>query len=373
MRYCKRCVMPDTRPGIMFDSEGVCYPCRHYDTRNEIDWNQRWKELEELADKYRGCNGDYYDSIITVSAGKDSYYQTSIFKEKLNMNPLLVTANNFSWTQTGLHNWNNLLSEFGVDAHIMSLNPKVCKKMFRLALELYGSPTWYFDRAIYAYPIQVAVKLGIPLIVYGENTNYEYGGPLGDEESYSALEQIKNDVVKPVDWEVWLKADPSLSMKDFNPCIDVPVEKLESSGLESIYLSYFVPWSGYKNMEFARSRGFRTLDDTGEWNRKGYLEQYDQIDTIGYLTHTWLKFVKFGHQRVTEVASLWIREGRLGRDEAVRVVNEEDYKLDPRMLTDFLEFTDIEVETFWTAVDKFANTDIVEKRGNVWKLKEPCH
>ncbi|MDY6974566.1 MAG: N-acetyl sugar amidotransferase, partial [Thermodesulfobacteriota bacterium] len=111
----------------------------------------------------------------------------------------------------------------------------------------------------------------------------------------------------------------------------------------------------------------------GEWNRKGYLEQYDQIDTIGYLTHTWLKFVKFGHQRVTEVASLWIREGRLGRDEAVRVVNEEDYKLDPRMLTDFLEFTDIEVETFWTAVDKFANTDIVEKRGNVWKLKEPCH
>ncbi|MDY6973311.1 MAG: hypothetical protein SV775_13430, partial [Thermodesulfobacteriota bacterium] len=150
MRYCKRCVMPDTRPGIMFDSEGVCYPCRHYDTRNEIDWNQRWKELEELADKYRGCNGDYYDSIITVSAGKDSYYQTSIFKEKLNMNPLLVTANNFSWTQTGLHNWNNLLSEFGVDAHIMSLNPKVCKKMFRLALELYGSPTWYFDRAITA-------------------------------------------------------------------------------------------------------------------------------------------------------------------------------------------------------------------------------
>ena len=125
MKFCKKCVMPDTRPGIKFDEEGVCYPCRHYENRVNIDWDKRWEELEKLADKYRGSNGDYYDCINTVSAGKDSYYQTYILKEKLGLNPLLVTVNNFSWTKTGLHNWNNLLNESGVDAHIMSLNPQV--------------------------------------------------------------------------------------------------------------------------------------------------------------------------------------------------------------------------------------------------------
>lgn len=251
--------------------------------------------MERLADKYRGSNEDYYDCIIAASAGKDSYYQTYIFKEKLGMNPPIVSVNNFSWTQTGLHNWNNLLTEFGVDAHVMTLNPQVCKKLFRLALEKIGSPTWYFDLSIYAYPIQTAIKLGIPLVVYGENTNYEYGGPIGGKETYSAIDQIKNDVVKPVDWSTWLEADPTLSMKDFNPCIYPALEEITKAKLEPIFLSYFMPWSGYKNMEFARANGFKTLDDTGEWKRQGFIEQYDQIDTIGYLTHCWFKFPKFGH------------------------------------------------------------------------------
>jgi len=364
--------MPDTRPGIRFTEEGICHPCRHYEERKNVDWHKRWEELEKLADKYRGCNGSYYDCINTVSAGKDSYFQTYILKEKLGMNPLLVMVDNFSWTETGKQNWKNLLKEFGVDAHVMSLNPQVCKKMFRIALEKLGSPTWYFDRAIYAYPLQIAVRLGIPLIIYGENTNYEYGGSLGEKESYSAINQIKNDVVKPVDWDFWLEADKTLSMKDFNPAIHPSTEEIKKANLESIYLSYFVPWSGYKNMEFARTRGFKTLDDTGEWKREGFLEQYGQIDTVGYLTHTWFKFPKYGHQRVTEVASLWIREGRMTRDEAVKLVNEEDYKLDRKMLKDFLDFIEYSEEDFWKVVDKFANRNIVEKRDGVWRLIEPC-
>ena len=90
--------MPDTRPGMKFDDEGVCYPCRHQENKAKIDWDKRWEELERLADKYRGCNGDYYDCIIAVSAGKDSYFQVHVFKEMLGMNPLLVMVNNYSWT-----------------------------------------------------------------------------------------------------------------------------------------------------------------------------------------------------------------------------------------------------------------------------------
>jgi N-acetyl sugar amidotransferase len=369
MRYCKRCVMPDTRPGIRFDDAGICYPCRTAEKIRQTDWGKRWKELEEFADNYRGSNGNYYDCIVTVSAGKDSYYQTHIMKEKLGMNPLLVMVDNFSWTETGKHNWKNLRAAFGVDAHVFSLNPRVCKNLFRKALEKLGSPTWYFDKAIYAYPLQIAIKLGIPLVIYGEDTNYLYGGPLA-EETPSAMKQINNDVVKPVPWDFYL--DDQITLKDVNPAIYPTEEQMKKAKLNPIFLSYYVPWSGYENMKFARTRGFRTLDDTGEWKREGYVEQYDQIDTVGYLTHTWFKFPKFGHQRVTEVASLWIREGRMNREEAVKLVNEEDYKLDGRMLGDFLNFLEYDEGDFWKVVDRFANRDIVEKRDGVWRLKNPC-
>ena len=369
MRYCKKCVMPDSRPGLRIDDDGVCYPCKHYEVRKKIDWDKRWKELVKLADKYRGCNGDYYDCAVTVSAGKDSYFQTHVFKEKLNMNPLLLSVNNFSWTETGLHNWSNLLNTFGVDALQMSLSPRVCKRMFVKALELMGSPTWYFDMAIYAWPIKTAIQLGIPLVVYGENINYEYGGSLGGKESYSAIDQIKNDVVKPIPWEKWMEGG-DVTMKDFAPCTYPSEDQIRRAGLEPIYLSYFIPWSGYRNMEFSRSRGFRTLDDTGEWKRDGFLEQYDQIDTVGYCVHTWFKFPKFGHFRVTDVASIWIREGRMTRDEAVKKVIEEDWKLDRRMLADFLDFTGYKEKDFWKVVDRFANREIIEKRDGNWRLKK---
>jgi N-acetyl sugar amidotransferase len=352
---------------MKFDENDVCYPCNVAEKMKQTDWNKRWAELEKLADKYRGINGDYYDCINTVSAGKDSYYQTYILKEKLDMNPLLVMVDNFSWTQTGIHNWNNLLTEFGVDAHKFCLNPKVCKNLFRKALEKLGSPTWYFDRAIYAYPLQTAVKLNIPLVIYGEDINFLYGGP-HTEETPSAMKQMTNDVAKPVPWDIWL--DDEITMKGVNPAIYPTEKEMKKAKLNPIFLSYYVPWSGYRNMEFARTRGFKTLDDTGEWKRAGYIEQYDQIDALGYLVHPWFKFPKFGHHRVSDVGSLFIREGRMTRDEVVKKVIEEDWKLDRKTLTDFLDYIEYKEEDFWKIVDKYANREIVEKRNGVWRLKK---
>jgi len=369
MKYCKRCVMPDTRPGIQFDEEGICYPCLNHERKTRIAWDDRWRQLEELADKYRGSNGDYYDCIITASGGKDSHYQTYIFKEKLGMNPLLVSIDNVSWTQTGRMNWDNIRTRFGVDAHMISLSPRTCKKMFRKAFEKLGSPTWYFDLAIYAYPVQTAIKLNIPLIIYGENTNYERGGP-NIKEGYSALDQINNDVVKPVLWEEWL--DKDLTKKDVQPAIYPSQEDITSAELEPVFLSYFVPWSSHENWQFAKSVGFKDLDDTGEWHRDGFSQQYDQIDTIGYTTHTWMKFLKFGHWITTDYCSLDIREGRMTREEAVKWVNEEEYKLDRKMLQDFIDFCGYTEDEFWQIAERFADKDIVEKRDGVWRLKEPC-
>ena len=368
MQYCKKCVMPNTRPGISFNEGGICTACLHVEQSKFINWKKRFQELKKLCKQYRKKNGEY-DCIVTVSGGKDSTFQVHLIKEVLKMNPLLINVYNFSWTQTGLDNFNNLSEHFGCDTISIHLNRKVAKLMMRKAFEELGSPTWYWDRAVYAFPIQMGIKLGIPLIFYGENINYTYGG-FQLKETPSAQNQINNDVVKDVGGlKHWV--DQNISLKDLQACVYPTKKAIKQAKLNPVYLSYYVPWSGLNNMVIARQLGFKTLDDTGEWKREGYIEQYDQIDSPGYLVHPWMKFPKFGHCRVTDVASNQIRDGLLTREEAITLVNNEDYKLDPKALADFLAFTGYTKEEFDLIVDKFANQEYVQKIDGIWKLKEP--
>ncbi len=370
MRYCKKCVMPDTRPGIKFDEQGVCYPCRVAEQKKKVDWDKRFHELEKLCDKYRGKKGDYYDCIVTVSGGKDSHFQVHVMKELMKMNPLLINVSNFSWTDTGRHNFNNLSDVFGCDIISVNLNRKLARKLLWKALVKLGSPTWYWDKAVYAFPLRMGIDLKIPLIVYGENVSYEYGG-YQIEETYSAKDQIHNDVVKKVDWDFWL--DEDITMKGLNAAVYPEAEEIERAGLDPMYLGYFMSWDGYKNMQLAKKYGFKSLNDTGEWDREGYVEDYDQIDSMGYLVHPWLKYPKYGHARATDVACYWIRTGRLTREEGIRLVKAHDHKLDKKALKDFLEFVGHSEKEFWKVVDKWYNRDLFEKVDGQWKLKDPIY
>lgn len=366
MGYCKRCVMPDTKPGVILDNEGVCQACRAYERRKTIDWKARWNELEKLCDKYRRKDG-YYDCILAVSGGKDSHYQVYVMKELLGMNPLLVTAQStFSWTKTGLHNFSNISDVFGCDIVALHLNLDIARKMTRVAFEEKGFGAMPMDLAIYVFPIRVAINYNIPLIFYGENVSYEYGG-VQKEETYSAKDQIYNTVATPIDLKYW--EERGVTKKDLNALIYPSQEEIEKAKLDPAFLSYFVPWDGYQHYEIAKRYGFR--DATHEWKREGYIEDYDQIDTIGYLVNAWLKYPKYGFARATDVSCYWIRSGRITREEGIQYVKEHDHKLDQIMLDDWLTFTRYTDREFWNIVEKFYNRNIFEKVDGIWQLKNP--
>lgn len=364
MNYCKRCVMPDTRPGIKFNENGVCYPCLNAEKRKETDWIKRQEELKNLCNKYRRDDG-YYDCVIPVSGGKDSHFQTYIMKEVFKMNPLLVSVGDwFSHTKVGEHNLRNNSEAFGCDLIRFNTNPQTLRKIIRIFFEEYGSPTWPIDLVIYSVPLKIAYSLNIPLIVYGENIAYEYGGPEA-KDTYSAKEQIKNDVVKEIDWDWLFKKGVERKEIEF---IKYPsVEIVES--LEPIYLSYFYPWDGKKNYHFAKRFGFR--DSGNEWKREGFIENYDQIDSIGYVIHAQMKYPKLGHARATDVACYWIRNGYITREEGIRLVKENDHKFDPVAVEDFCKFLGYSERQFWGIVDKFYNKELFEKTDGGWKLKNP--
>ncbi len=369
MRYCVRCTMPDTRPGITFDNNGLCSACQNYDMQKQINWNERWKEFEKLCDKYRNCNGEgNFDCAIAVSGGKDSHYQVHMMKEVMHMTPILFSVeDNFPMTEAGAHNIRNICEEFGCPIIRFKPNIKAQKILTRAMFENYGKPTWYIDRYLYTYPLHMALKFNTMLLVYGENVSYTYGGDV-DEDTYSARNQVLNGVASDYSFEELMsygvdKADLTM--------IDVPSKELLEK-LDPIYLSYFVPWNSVKNYEFAKGRGFRDL--THEWIRTHHIENYDQIDSRGYLVHSWMKYPKFGHGSTTDYTSRYIRYGIMKREEAIELVKKHDHLLDPKCVQDFCDFCGYKESEFWAIVDRHYNRDIFEKNDmGRWVLKEAIY
>ena len=359
--------MPDTRPGLLF-TDGVCIACLHAEQKYvKTDYNQRWKELEELCDKYRGINGDGYDCAIAVSGGKDSHTQVYHIKKRLGMNPLLITVEHFSWTETGRKNIKNLCDTFNCD--LVSFTPRLqaLRTLTKKASKKFGQPNWYFDSLVYAIPYSFAIKHGIELLIWGENVGYEYGGSQGMAETPSATQQYENDVVKQIDFDEWL--GDGITMKDLKQCKPPTYDEMKTAKLNSIYLSYYIPWDSHKHYLIAKRNGFQHIGH--EWIREGTIENYNQVDTVGYGVNQFFKYIKFGHSTVTELASRWVRAGMITRDEAVKLVLENDNKLDQKIYNDYLMLTGLNHEEFWEIAEKWYNREIFEKdHWGLWKMKD---
>ena len=329
MKRCKRCVQPDSNPRITLNKEGICNHCLADDEYKKTDWNQRGNELKELCDKYRKENGDF-DCIIAVSGGKDSHFQVGLFKERLDMNPLCVSLDNASWTQTGRKNIQNLNERF--DVSILTLTParKTLKSNITRDFIEKLHPMRYWDSLLYEYPYVIAKQFDIHFVIWGEDTHHNNEADAG---------------------------------KILSGRYNVP--------FDIIFTSYYVPWNRYDNLKYAKENGFQDLKN--EWNRIGLQGfEFEQVDTIGYLTNQYCKFVKFGFSSQTELCSDSIRDGKMTRKEAIEQVNAYDWQIDPLMIDDFCRFIEIDLNKFWETIDWHANQNILEKKSGYWRLKKPA-
>ena len=224
----------------------------------------------------------------------------------------------------------------------------------KYTFEKYGKPTYFIDRYIYTYPLHMAVKFNTPLLVYGENVGWEYGGADG-VETYSAIDQIYNGVGSGIPDEEIIEM-AGISKKDLN--FFAPPVAEDMAKLDPIYISYFTQWNSFKNYEIEKN-GFHNL--TQEWNRTHHIENMDQIDSPAYLVHSWMKYPKFGHASATDYAARMVRYGMLTREEAFSLVKKHDANLDPRSVREFCQFLGYTEQEFWTIIDNLYNKDLFEK------------
>lgn len=360
LTYCKRCVMPDTKPDLYIDDEGICSACRSYEQRNEVDWDQRKKELSVILDKYKNKTGDNWDCIVPVSGGKDSTYQV-IRMLQLGLNPLCVTSTTCDLSDLGRKNIENL-KHLGVDYVEMSPNPRVRAKLNRIGLTQVGDIAWPEHVGIFTIPVRAAVQFNIPLIVWGENSQNEYGGPAAAasnnvlnrrwlEEFGGLLGMRVSDLI----------GTDGIEAKHLISYTYPSDEDLTRVGVTGLFLGHYIPWDGLSNSLIAQAHGFHTYEKVAE----GSMVNYENLDNHQHGIHDYFKFLKFGFSRATDHACLHIRRERLTRQDGLDIVKNLDGKFPweylGKSLEDILRPLDMSVEEFIALCDKFTNKKIFKR------------
>ena len=343
MRRCSKCVMLETQDMISFDDEGVCATCRQIEYKQkDIDWDGREKELRELLDKYRG-SGEY-DCIIPFSGGKDSTFQAYILKEKYNIRPLLVSFDHGFYRPGMLRNRERVAKTLGVDMITFKPDWQTVKKTMRVSLERKGAIMWHSHCGIYAYPMQLAVKYKVPLIVWGEPTS-EYVSYYSNNENEEVDEKRFNRVVNlGISAEDMVgMVDDSVELSDLSPYIYPKQKDLRAIGYRSICLGNYIPWDTKKQSELIREKlGWEGAPVEGiPYDRYWYEKVEDAFQGI----EDYLKWIKRGMSRMTHLASIDIRNGRMTRDEALKMIDRyEGYR--PSSLDVFLKALDMTEDEF---------------------------
>jgi N-acetyl sugar amidotransferase len=361
--------MPSTKPDIQFNIDGICNACSNYLNRSTIDWSKRKDDLFKILERYKSKDGSNWDCIIPVSGGKDSTYQVLKILE-FGYNPLCVTSSTCDLSDVGRKNIENI-KKFGVDYIEISPNKKVRRRMNKIGLERVGDIAWPEHLGIFTIPVRAAVQFNVPLIVWGENSQNEYGGPAASlnnkfldrrwlEEFGGLLGLRVTDLIE----------NEGFSQSELINYTYPSDNDIKSVGVTGIFLGYFLPWDGLSNALIAQANGFQTYNKIVE----GSMVNYENLDNCQHGIHDYFKFLKFGFGRATDIACLHIRRGRLSRNEALGIVRQHEGRFPSRYLNKSLEEIisplGLSVEDFKQICDRFTNKKIFLRNPDGSLLKD---
>lgn len=358
MKICKRCIQPDSRPGIFFNKKGICGACLWEDEKKTIDWNSRRQEFQQIAKQAKENTKVNYDCVIGVSGGKDSTKQAITARDLLGLRCLLVNSEPEEITDLGYHNINNL-KKLGFDTITLRPNPLIMKKLIKRDFYKYLNPVKITEYSLWSSTYIVAEKFNIPLIIQGENPGLTLGvSNTGVSKDDNAL---KADELQTLSsgWREYLEID-GVEEKDLY-FFHYDRNSLEQKGTRGIWLQYYLQdWSQRNNAEFSRKFGFNWRPDDFDPMTIGTYVPYSSLDSDLVQVNQMLKFIKFGFGLCMDHVCYDLRENKISRNEAIELVKKYDGQCDEKYIEKLCDYIDISVDEFW----KVANTF----RGPMWKL-----
>lgn len=354
IKFCKRCLYGDTHPlGLTIDTEGVCSGCRIHEEKDSLDWNYRWSKLEGLVSQYKSNTGKNYDCIIPVSGAGDSYYIVYLAKFKLGLNPLLVTYNKYFNTELGIRNLTNLRTKFDCDILFQNVNPLSVKKITRETFQRFGSIYWHCIAGQTVFPVQVAVKYKIPLILWGAHQGIEQTGMFSHEHEVEMTRRYrKNHDLMGYEAEDLISPFSNLSEGDVWQYFYPQFRDIDSIGVRGVYLGNYVRWDPLGQHELMVDKfNYKTTKFNRTFDVADYVDCYNYINL-----HDYLKLSKHGYSKITDHATREIRHGRITREHGIHLVR--SYELhNPKHLELFCDWLNIDRQGLDFMIKQFQNNN----------------
>jgi N-acetyl sugar amidotransferase len=342
LRRCTKCLLPETHETIEFDESGVCNICRQIEFKQtRIDWNTKRKDLFELVGQYRDKYD--YDCIVPFSGGKDSTFTLYYIVQALRLKPLVIRFDHGFLRPTVLKNTERSIKKLGVDFIHFRPNWKVVQKLMLESLKRKGDFCWHCHTGIFSYPMQMAVKLNVPLIIWGEpSAEYTSYYSYEDDEEVDERRFNRSTNLGITAEDMVGMLDGTVTLRDLKPYTYPDVKDLRRVKVRSVCLGSYIPWDVKRQVEVIKKElGWQ--EEKVEGVPDGY--GYEKIECGMQGVRDYLKFAKRGYARATHLASIDIRNGRLTREEGMGMVLENEGKR-PASLEVFLEHVGLNEDEF---------------------------
>ena len=270
-------------------------------------------------------------------------------------------------TEIGKKNLENL-KKLDVDCIEFSPKPKIYSKLAKFGLTELGDFQWPEHIGIFTVPVQIAVKYKIPLIIWGENPQFEYGALTNiDEETILDKQWTEKhggyflDKITPQDMTKY-----GFEMKDLKPYLYPSNEEIKEVGVTGVFLGSYIKWDIFKQLELVKKLGFSEDSEI----REGTYDSWENLDVKFTSFHDYFKFLKFGFGRATDHASIEIRYGRITRQKGLELVKKHEGKIPTKYLDEFLKAAEISHDEFIEICDKFTNKELFKKDQNGRLLRD---
>lgn len=368
MKYCKRCLQSDTRPGITFNDDGICGACLWQDEIEKIDWKAREKELQDIADNAKCRAKGSYDCAIGVSGGKDSTFQAFYAREVLGLRPLLVNCEPSEITSIGAHNIENL-KKHGFETISINPNRDVLTKLMKRDFWEYLNPIKCTEYPLYASTYIIADKFDIPLIIQGENAALTLGTSGFQDKSGDCMNIIKSNTLKDDPFQEYL--NDGIDIKDLF-LYKIPVNDLIQKDIKGVWLNYYTnKWSQPKNAAFSIGKGIDIYPKDVNPFEIGTYRRYSQLDSYVVPINQLFKYIKFGFGQCTDHVCYDIRENYITREEGKYLVKELDGRCGQFFIDKMCQYLDIDEKTMFEHAEKFRGNMFEQDKNGIWQLKNP--
>lgn len=341
---CKKCIMPDTKPGITF-SDGICNACRNAEKNDKENWHRNYNRLKAKLGSGHVCSVTGYGCVIPVSGGKDSTFLAMKARE-LGLNPLCVNVAPCKPTARGERNLRNL-SGLGFDIFRFLPNQKIMPKLVKRSFIEDGDPCTSHEFMLYSVPVRMAMRHKAPLIFWAEDPQFEYGNP-GDVKDASEQRNIAGLWGRPASH--W--ACEGVPESDLIPFEHPTASEIKTAGLKAIYMSRYVRWDSRKIAKFAIEHGLEVRPQDELEGTGGYWD-FEQLDDETPVIGHYLKWLKFGYGRATDQACRDIRLGYITREQGLDLAHQYDGCLSGYYIDNFCKYIDITTREFYLICDKW--------------------